>query len=196
MLTDRNRHNEIVRQSGRQQVAALGWARSRSVVIGDHLGPSGSTAVCVRARVVSRSVPDETERVPGRIREDAPAPLPVTLVEQCGAPVEDVFLGLIKVFDPQVKVELLGVSGVRPPRRLMVVHSLESQHEPAVGVERRPAVIRRPSRIRLVHYPAEKPLVEPGQLSDVSTVQHHTLQIGDHEGQGLTTPDHDLQVAY
>lgn len=109
--------------------------------------------------------------------------------------VEDVFLGLIQVLDPQVKVELLGVSGVRPPRRLMVVHALESQHEPAVGVERRPAITRRPSRIRLVHYPTEKPLVEPGQLSDVSTVQHHTLQIGDHEGQRLTTPDHDLQLA-
>jgi len=46
---------------------------------------------------------------------------------------------------------------------------------------------------RSVHYPTEKPLVEPGQLYDVSTVQHHTLQIGDHEGQRLTTPDHDLQ---
>jgi hypothetical protein len=53
----------------------------------------------------------------------------VTLLEQCGAPVQDVFLGLIQALGPQVKVELLGVSGLRPPRRLMVVHALESQHE-------------------------------------------------------------------
>src|SRR5690349_1775501 len=77
----------------------------------------------------------------------------------------------------------------------MVFHPLEGQHEP-VGVKRRPAVAERPPRIRLVHYAAEKRLVEPGQLNDIGTVQHHTLQLGDHEGQRLTTPDHDLQLEY
>jgi hypothetical protein len=78
----------------------------------------------------------------------------------------------------------------------MVFHALEGQHEPTVGVERRPALAERPPRIRLVHYAAEKRLVEPRQLNDIGTVQHHTLQLGDHAGQHLTTPDHDLQLEY
>ncbi|MFE5097759.1 hypothetical protein ACFRCI_47785 [Streptomyces sp. NPDC056638] len=49
-----------------------------------------------------------------------------------------------------------GVSGVRPLRRPMVFDALESQYEPTVGVERRPALAERPPRIRLVHYAAER----------------------------------------
>lgn len=82
------------------------------------------------------------------------------------------------------------------PRWLIVVHPLEGQHEPAVGVECGPALPERPPRIRLVHYAAEKRLVEPGQPNDIGTVQHHALQLGDHAGQRLTAPDHDLQLEY
>lgn len=142
------------------------------------------------------SVPDETERVTCRIRKDAPTPLPIPLVEQCGAALEDVFLGSFQVLDPQVEVELLRPSGIRPPWWLMVFDALEGQHKPTVGVECRPAVAKRPPRIRLVHYAAKKGLVEPGQLNDIGTVPHHTLQLRDHEGQRLTTPDHDLQLEY
>lgn len=134
---------------------------------------------------VSPSVPDETERVSCRIRKDAPTPLSITLVEQCGAPLEDVFLGSFQILDPQVKVELLGVSSLRPPRRPMAFHALEGQHQTTVDVERRPALAKRPPRIWLVHHAAKKRLVEPGQLNDIGTVQHHTLQLGDHEGQRL-----------
>jgi len=141
------------------------------------------------------SVSDETEGVSCRVDKDAPTAIPLTLVEQCGAPIEDAFLGSFQVLDPQVQVELLGPSGVRPPWWLMVFHPLEGKHKP-VGVKRRPAVAERPPRIWLVHYAAEKRLVEPGQLNDIGTVQHHTLQLGDHEGQRLTTPDHDLQLEY
>jgi hypothetical protein len=131
---------------------------------------------------VHRSVPDETERMPRRIREDPPAPLPVTDVEQRGTQLEDLLLGLVQVPDTQVEVKLLGTSGVRPPRRLMITHALEGEHEPAVGVERRPRVVERPPRIRPVHLATKKRLVEPGQLNDIGAVQHHTLKIGDHEG--------------
>ena len=141
------------------------------------------------------SVSDETEGVSCRVDKDAPTAIPLTLVEQCGAPIEDAFLGSFQVLDPQIKVELLGPSGVRPPRRPMVFHPLEGQHEP-VGVESRPTLAERPPRIRLVHYAAEKRLVEPGQLNNNGTVQHHTLQLGDHEGQRLTTPNYDLQLEY
>ena len=149
-----------------------------------------------RTPTVPLSVPDETERVSCRIREDAPTPLSITRVEQSGAPREDVVLSLFQVLDLQVEVELLRVSRVRPPRRLVVVHALEGQHEPTTGVECRPALPERPPRIRLVHYAAEKRLVEPGQANDIDAVQHHALQLGDHEGQRLTTPDHDLQLEY
>jgi hypothetical protein len=131
---------------------------------------------------VHRSAPDKTKRVPRRIREDPPALLPITDVEQCGAQLEDLLLGLVKVLGMQVEVKLLRTSGVRPPRRLMIIHALESEHEPAVGVERRPRVIERPPRIRPIHLATKKRLVEPGQLNDIGAVQHHTLQVGDHEG--------------
>lgn len=121
-----------------------------------------------------------------RIREDAPAPLPVPRIEQRSAQIDDVFLSSVQVRDTQVEVELLGSSGIRPVRWLMVFHSLECQHESTVGVERRPAVAKRPPWIRLIHPTAEKRLVEPGQPNDIDTVQHHTLQLGDHERQRLT----------
>lgn len=110
----------------------------------------GRTLRCVA------SVSDETERVPCRIREDTPTPLSVSRIEQCGAPFEDLFLGFVQVLDPQVEVELLRPSGIRPPWRPMIFNPLEGQHEPAVGMERRPAVAERPPRIRLVHNTADK----------------------------------------
>lgn len=140
------------------------------------------------------SVPDETERVSCRIREDAPTPLSVTFVEQRPAAIEDVLLGSVQVLDRQVKMELLGMSGVGPPRRPIVFRALEGQDEPTVGVERCPALAERPPWIRPVHHAAEKRLVEPGQLTDISTVQHHTLQLGNHERQRLTTADQDPQL--
>lgn len=115
-----------------------------------------------------------------RIREDPPTPFAAALVEQGGAPVEDVLLSAFEVLDPQVQVELLGLGGVRPPWWSMVLHPLEGEHEP-VGVKGRPAVAERPPRIRPVHLAAEERPVEPGQPDDVGTVQHHTLELGDHE---------------
>jgi len=58
-------------------------------------------------------------------------PLSVTLVEQGGAPLEDVFLGPFQVLDPQIKWNCWGRAGSghrggrwSPP--------LEGQHEPVV----------------------------------------------------------------
>jgi hypothetical protein len=114
---------------------------------------------------------------------DTPAPLPVTRIKQRPAPPEDIFLGLVQILDPDVKVELLRAGGVRPPRRLMISHLLERQHHPTVQVERRPAVTQRPPRIRLIQRTAKKRLVEPGQFRYIGAIQHHTLQLGSHEGQ-------------
>lgn len=97
-----------------------------------------------------------------RICEDAPAPPSITRIKQSPAPSEDIFLGLVQVLDPDVKVELLRTSRVRPLRRPMIFHLLEGQHEPPVQVKRRPAVIQRPPRIRLIHHTAEKRLVKAG----------------------------------
>ncbi len=76
-----------------------------------------------------------------RVRENTPTALPVTAVEQRGTQPEDVFLGLVEVLDPQVEVELLGSNGIRPLRWPVVFHALEGQHEPRVGVKRRPTVV-------------------------------------------------------
>jgi hypothetical protein len=122
------------------------------------------------------------------IRENAPAPPSVTRIKQCRAPPEDIFLGLVQVRDADVKVELLRAGGVRPPRRLMVLHLLEGQHDPAVEVERRPVVTQRPPRIRLIQSAAEKRLVKPGQFPDIGAIQHDTLQLGSHEGQRRAAP--------
>lgn len=140
-----------------------------------------------------RSVPDQAERVSCGVSEYAPTPLSVATVEQRGAPLEHAFLSLVQVLDPEVEVELLGAGGVQPLRRLMVLHALEGQHEPSISVESRPAFAERPPRIRLVHHAAEKRLVELGQLSNIGTVQHDTLQLRDHAGQHLTRRDHDLR---
>jgi hypothetical protein len=119
------------------------------------------------------------------ICEDAPAPASTTRIKQRRALPQDVFLGSVQVSDADVKVELLRAAGVRPQRRLMPFHLLEGQYEPAVKVERRPAVTERPPRIRLIQRTAEKRLVKPGQLPDIGAIQHHTLQLGSHEAQRI-----------
>lgn len=129
---------------------------------------------------------------------DPPAALAFADVEQRGAELQHLFVGLIEILYPQVEVELLWASGVRPTRREMVSHALEGQHEPRFGVEGRPAVVERPPRVRLVYHATEKGQIEPGKLKDVGTVQHHTLEAGDHESQRrpsgprtLSRRDHD-----
>jgi hypothetical protein len=55
------------------------------------------------------------------IRKDAATPLSVTLVEQYGAPLEDIILGSFQILDPQVKVELVlswALARSPGPRRL------------------------------------------------------------------------------
>lgn len=139
------------------------------------------------------SAPDEAERVSCGVREDAPTPLRITIVEQRGTQIEDVCLSLIQVLDLQVDAELLRQDEIPPTRWLIVPHPLESQHEATLGVERHPAVVERPPRIRLVHLAAEKRLVEPGQLNDIGAIQHPTLQLGDHAGQRRAAPGTGLR---
>lgn len=136
-----------------------------------------------RARGVRKSVANEAEGVTCRVCVDPPTALGIAEVEQRGPELENLFLGLVEILDTQVKVELLRASGIRPPRRLMVLRALEGEHEPRVGVEGRPVAVKQPSRIRLVHHAAEKRQVERGELTHIGTVQHHTLQLGYHNEQ-------------
>ena len=101
-------------------------------------------------------MPDQAERVTGRIGEDTPAALRVTGIKQCGAEFEDMLLGVVQLLDLQVEVELLGAGGVGPPRWPMSFHALEGEHHPSIVVEGRPAVVERPPRVRLVHHAAEQ----------------------------------------
>src|SRR6185437_11783291 len=96
--------------------------------------------------------------------------------------------GLRRAPPGRLRVELLRASGIRPLWRLIILHALEGQHEPTVEVKSRPALTERPSSIRLVHHATEKRLVEPGQLSNVCTVQHDALQLGDHGDHHFTAP--------
>jgi uncharacterized protein len=128
-------------------------------------------------------IPNQAERMPGGICEDAPAPPSVTSIKQSCALPEDIFLGSVQVRDPDVKVKLLRARGVRPLRRAIVLHVLEGQHHPPIEVQRRPAVIERPPWIRLIQHTAQQRLVEPGQFAGISAIQHDTLQLGGHEGQ-------------
>ena len=116
------------------------------------------------------------------IGEDTPAPHSVSGIEQGGAAARDDRLSLVQVPDPEIKVELLRADGVRPARRLMPCHLLEGKHHPVIEVKRRPVVIERPPRVRLVQHAAEKRVVEPGQLPGIRAVQHDALQPSDHEG--------------
>lgn len=123
------------------------------------------------------------------IRENAPTPIRVALVEQCGAELENIPLGSVQILDRHIEMKLLRASRVWPSRRLEVLHSLECENEPVVGMQDRPAITERPSPIRLVHHTTEKRSIEPGQLADISTVQHHTLQLRDHKDQRRLPPD-------
>jgi len=117
-----------------------------------------------------------------RICIDPPAARAVATVEKRCAELEDLFLDPIEIRYSQIEVELLRASRVRPSRRLIVSHPLESEDEPGPGVEGRPALAQRPSRIRPVDRSAENRPVEAGKLGDVRAVKHHTLKAGDHEG--------------
>jgi len=119
-------------------------------------------------------------------------PLSVTLVEQV-APLEDVFLGPFRSLTPD-QVETAGAE--RGPATA-AADGLPpvGKASTTVGVESRPTLAERPpdpaGSLR-----AEKRLVEPDSSTTTATVQHHTLQLGDHEGQRLTTPNYDLQLEY
>jgi hypothetical protein len=145
------------------------------------MAPGGSDRAAVHSPgIVSRSLADEAERVTCGICIDSPAALAVAGVEQRGAEVKYLSLGLVEILDPEVEMELLRASGIWPLRRLVVFDALEGEHQPGAGVKRCPAIIERPARIRLVHRAAEQRRVEPGKLSNVGAVQHHALQVGDH----------------
>ncbi|RPK58528.1 hypothetical protein EES42_37515 [Streptomyces sp. ADI95-17] len=76
-----------------------------------------------------------------RVRVDPPTTRALTGIEQRSPEPENLFLGQVEVRDTQIEMELLRVSGIRPPRRPMVLHPLECEHEPRVGMKGRPAVI-------------------------------------------------------
>jgi hypothetical protein len=130
---------------------------------------------------MSLSITDQTERVTCRICIDPPAAHAVADVKQRGAEPEDMFLCLIEILDAQIEMELLRASGIWPLRRLVVLHALEGEHQPGIGVQGRPAIIEGPTRIRLVDHSAEKRQVKPGELEDVGAVQHDALKAGDHD---------------
>ncbi len=92
----------------------------------------------------------------GGVGEYAPAPPSVARVQHGRAPLEDAGLSLAEIADRNVKVDLMGASGVRPLRRPIVVHLLERQHGTPVEVERRPAVAEEPARIWLVQHAGQK----------------------------------------
>jgi hypothetical protein len=132
-------------------------------------------------RIVRLSVANEAERVTCRVCVDPPAALAITDVERVCAELEDLLLRLVEILDSQVKVELLRASRIRPSWLLVVRYPLETQHEPRVEVERRPVHAERPPGIRLVDHAAQECLVEPREFQGIGAVQHHALQVGDHD---------------
>ena len=78
------------------------------------------------------SLPDEAERVTRRICVDPPAALAAPVVNERGAEPEGMLLGLLQILDPKVEMELLGASRIAPPRRPVVLNSLEGEHQPGI----------------------------------------------------------------
>lgn len=113
-----------------------------------------------------------------RIREDPPTARVGT--DQPGPDAEDLLLSPVEVRDIEVQMKLLRVGAVRPPRRLVILHTLKCEYESRAGVEGRKLVTHRPSGIGLVDHASQKRLVEPGEFKDIRTVQNHALQLADH----------------
>jgi hypothetical protein len=113
-----------------------------------------------------------------RVGEDPPAT--GIDVKQPATQAEDLRLGMVEVRDLYVKVKLLRVPGVRPPRRAVILDTLEGQYQARADVQGRKGAADRPPQIRLVDYAAKKGLVEPGKLEHISTVKDHALQLAEH----------------
>lgn len=113
-----------------------------------------------------------------RVREDPPTA--GVDVQQRGTEAEDLLLGLVKVHDVKVQMELLRVRSLRPPRRPVILHALEREYEARASVQGREVVIDCPPGIGLVDRATEKRLIEPGEFEDIRTVQDHALQLADH----------------
>ena len=96
-------------------------------------------------------------------------------VEQGRAAAEDLFLGLLKVRDIDVQMKLLRVRAVRPPRRPVILHTLERKYHARARVKGRKVITDCPLRIGLVDRAAKERLVEPGEFKDIRTVQNHAL---------------------
>ena len=120
----------------------------------------------------------EVERVPGRVGQRDPV---VVAGQPAGAEALGVLGGGLDVGDLEVDVHLLGVSGVRPPRRQVVGCTLHPE-APSVGrVERDPLVVA-----VVLGQPGHAD-VEVGQGLDVRRVPHDRLQLA-HHGDILSQP--------
>jgi hypothetical protein len=101
-------------------------------------------------------------------------------VKQRAAQAEDLLLGQVEVRDLEVEVKLLRMRAVRPPRRLVVLHTLECEDQTRSRVERREVIIDRPPGIGLVDRATQERLVEPGEFTNIRAVQNHALQLANH----------------
>jgi hypothetical protein len=116
--------------------------------------------------------------MPCRVREDPPAT--GIDVKQPATQTENLRLGPVEVGDLDVQVKLLWVRGVRPPRRAVILDTLERQHQARVDVKGREGAVDRPTRIRLIDHTAKKRLVELRKLQHIRTVKDHALQLAEH----------------
>jgi hypothetical protein len=113
-----------------------------------------------------------------RVRENPPAA--GIDVKQPATQTENLRLSLVEVSDLGVQVKLLRVRGVRPPRRAVILDTLERQYLARVDVKSREGAVDRPTRIRLIDHTAKKRLIELRKLRHIRTVKDHTLQLAEH----------------
>ena len=101
-------------------------------------------------------------------------------MKQRGTKAKDLMVSLVEVGDIEIQMKLLRARGVRPPRRSVVLHTLEPEHKARGGVKGREVVVDRPPRIGLVDPAAQERLIEPREFQNIRAVQNHALQPADH----------------
>jgi hypothetical protein len=114
--------------------------------------PGGRTLASGRLR----SVADQAEGMPRRVRIDTPAPPISAVIQHRRAADQHLLLRSIQVRNTEVQRELLGPGGIRPLRWPVIRCPLESEHKTGRRVQRRPVVVERPSLILLIDRPADQ----------------------------------------
>ena len=166
--------------------AMYGWRHSR-VRLADADADAARAPCGTRRRREPRSAHEETERVPGRVRQHVERLVRVIgpVEEQLGAELLDqlpLALQLLDARHGEVEVQLHGDVVARPGRPLQPLHLLEGEAAGAVVLdEHEPlGVVRRPVGRRLVAVAVaqpEQPAVELRQPADIGGVQDGVQEV-------------------